>query len=251
MSTYIGMISSDWSQCLSPNGPFDALSFLYPELRADLDQIFTRYTGNEISLGQAVDRVNGLLPAWPTVRRMDDYLESCFDIYDGVRELIRWCRRHDILFMINSTGFMGYFQRAVELGLLPTVPVLSAHPMLRFDTGDQDPRHMIELNEVEHKARNSDAMAAKLSIPRKRIVIMGDSGGDGPHFAWGDKAGATLIGSMTKPSLGTYCRERGITIHHLFGHTYGPDEKISPEKERGYNFLNLTDVIGQAFEGAV
>jgi hypothetical protein len=34
MKTYKGMLSSDWSQCLSPNGPFDPLIFLYPEMES-------------------------------------------------------------------------------------------------------------------------------------------------------------------------------------------------------------------------
>ena len=208
-------------------------------------QIFTRYTGNDITLGRAIDLVDGLLPAWPTENQMDDYLASCFDTYDGVRELIHWCHQNDILFMINSTGFMGYFQRAMGKKLLPRIPVLSAHPKLRFTTASHDPRHKMELYEVEDKSRNSDAMASKLSIPGERIVIMGDSGGDGPHFEWGAKAGATLIGSMAKPSLKSYCREKRIAVHHLFGHNYKQGESISQEKECGYDYQRLTHIIGK------
>lgn len=247
MSAYSGMVSSDWSQCLSPNGPFDVLTFHYPDLQADLEKIFTRYTGNAIPLGRAMDLVNDVLPAWPTASQMDDYLKARFDIYPGVRKLIDWCGKNHILFMINSTGFTGYFQRAIELGLLPAISALSAHPNLRFNAGPKDPHHILDLFEVEDKARNTGALADKFSIPRNRIVVMGDSGGDGPHFEWGAKAGATLIGSMAKPSLRRYCHDRGIRVHHLFGHIYEDGETITPDSENGYDHLNLSSIIGRAF----
>jgi hypothetical protein len=110
MNKFVGMISSDWSQCLSPNRPFDVLTFHYPEIESDLARIFKRYTGNEISLGQAIEQVKGVLPAWPTPGQMDYYLDACFETYVGVEDLIRWCGRNRVLFMINPTGFIGYFQ---------------------------------------------------------------------------------------------------------------------------------------------
>jgi len=51
---YRALVSSDWSECLSPNGPFDPLSFNYPEYKEELEEIFNRYTGNIISLNDAL-----------------------------------------------------------------------------------------------------------------------------------------------------------------------------------------------------
>jgi hypothetical protein len=36
---YKAVVSSDWSECLSPNGPFDPISFNYPELSGQLSNI--------------------------------------------------------------------------------------------------------------------------------------------------------------------------------------------------------------------
>ena len=245
MKHYIGMISSDWSQCLSPSGPFDAFEFHYPEIESELRHIFKCYTSNEISLRKAVGRVKGILPAPLTTDQMDDYLENCFEIYKGVDELIHWCREHHILFMINTTGFMGYFQRILAKSLLPPVTVLSAQSMLRFSQGQNDPEKMIDLFEIEDKATNTAAIARMYQISPENIILMGDSGGDGPHFEWGARVGATLVGSMTKSSLMTYCRDRGVLIDHLFGHTYAQSEKISLEKERSFDFRKLSDIIAQ------
>lgn len=245
MSEYIGMVSSDWSQCLSPSGPFDAFVFHYPELETDLKRIFRSYTATEISLSQAADQVVKMLPSPLTIQQMDDYLEARFEMYRGVDQLIRWCRDHRIVFMINTTAFMGYFQRVLAKSLLPAIAVLSAQSILRYGTSRDDPEQMIDLREIEDKAANTAAVANMYQIPADKLVLMGDSGGDGPHFKWGSLVGATLIGSMTKPSLSRYCRNNGLLMHHQFGRIYAPGEKISLEKERGYNFLELTDVIGQ------
>jgi len=46
------VISSDWSECLSPSGPFDFIAFNFPQLALELDEIFRSYTGNRIPLGK-------------------------------------------------------------------------------------------------------------------------------------------------------------------------------------------------------
>jgi phosphoserine phosphatase len=245
MKAYIGMVSSDWSQCLSPSGPFDAFVFHYPEIELDLQRIFNGYTSNEITLGEAVGQVKRILPAPLTTNQMDDYLEARFEIYRGVDKLIQWCRNHQILFMINTTGFMGYFQRVSATSLLPPLAVLSAQSMLRYSKGQYDPERMVELLEIEDKATNTAAIARMYQIPPQKIVLMGDSGGDGPHFEWGARVGATLVGSMTKSSLSAYCQDKGVLIDHLFGHTYAEGEKVSLEKERSVDFLKLSDTIAQ------
>ena len=246
MHNYNGMVSSDWSQCLSPNGPFDPLIYLYPDLRPELSLIFKQYTGNEISLGHAIEQVNAMLPGWPSSGQLDLYLDANFETYAGVPELIRWCRQNRILFMVNTTGFSAYFQRVLSKGLLPAIDVLSAQSKWRFGSRPTDPIHLTDLKEVEDKANNSAAIAKKFSIPDNRIVLMGDSGGDGPHFEWGAAIGATLIGSMTKPSLRKFCGGRQIPIHHQVGHTYQSGELISVDKERGYDFESVIDILRRA-----
>lgn len=243
MKKYIGMISSDWSQCLSPNGPFDGLIFHYPEARRELESIFNRYTGNEISLGQATRQVKGLLPGLLSQNQMAQYLDKHFATYPGVAELIHWCHANRILFMINTTGFMGYFQIAIRRKLLPPVGVLSAHSMLRFEADDRAAGQMVGLEEIEDKASNTAAVVDRFSIDHRNIVIVGDSGGDGPHFEWGAAVGATLVGSMTKPSLDRFCRERGVAIDHRFGHSYEPGEPISPDSEGRCDFRSLIDIV--------
>lgn len=244
MTKYIGMISSDWSQCLSPNGPFDGFIFHYPATRSELESIFSRYTANEISLGQATRQVKERLPGLLSQKQMDQYLDQHFETYPGVSELIRWCHGNRILFMINTTGFMGYYQCAIGRKLLPPIGVLSAHSMVRFIEGHPGAAEMIDLGEIEDKAHNTAAVADRFSIAHRKIVIMGDSGGDGPHFEWGAGVGATLIGSMTKPSLERYCRERGVSIDHRCGHSYEPGERLSLDVERRFDFRSIIDIVG-------
>ncbi len=243
MKTYNGMISSDWSQCLSPNGPFDPLDYLYPDLKPDLTRIFRQYTGNEIPLGLAIDQVSAIVPDWPAADQLDRYLSSRFATYAGVPQLIQWCRRHKILFMVNTTGFAAYFQRVVANGMLPAIDVLSAQSKWRLTAQESSSMHLIELQEIEDKARNSAVIARKFSIPGHRIAVMGDSGGDGPHFEWGAAIGATLIGSMTKPSLRRYCSDRRILIHHEIGHIYQAGESISKDKESDVDFRSLIGIL--------
>ena len=198
---YKAIVSSDWSECLSPSGPFDCLAFNHPDIEADLTAVFRQYTGNQISLGQAAAKIKILLPDPISPDQMDAYLDAAFTTYTGVPDLIQWCLDHQILFMINSTGMIGYFQRVLANRLLPPVPVLSAHPMIRYPGGTSDPAHVFELHETRDKAENTQALARTLGIEPEKIILVGDSGGDGPHFEWGAGSGAYLIGSMTKPSL--------------------------------------------------
>jgi hypothetical protein len=211
------IVSSDWSECLSPSGPFDFIWFVYPELETDLRSIFKQYTGNAISLGAASQKIQQILRRPISEQQMDDYLNRSFVTYKGVPDLIEWCLSKNILFMINTTGMIGYFQRVFAKGMLPIVPVLSANPMVRFRGQESGPPAIHDLLEIRDKARNTAAVAQRFNIPAEKIILMGDSGGDGPHFEWGSETGAFLIGSMTKPSLEDYCETRGITIDLHFG----------------------------------
>lgn len=212
-----GLVSSDWNECLAPCGPFDVIAYHYPDLTPFLTDTFRAYTGNRISLGTAAARIGEKLPAKISARQMDAYLDEAFQTYPGVPEFIGWCRQNEIAFMINTTGMIGYFQRLLACRRLPPVDILSAHPMVRYPAGPLDPETVFLLNETSDKAVNTAKAAELLDIGAQNIVIIGDSGGDGPHFEWGAGCGALLIGSMTKPSLDDFCRLRGITIEHRLG----------------------------------
>ena len=241
--TYKAIVSSDWSECLSPNGPFDPIAFLYPDLKSELQTIFTEYTANKISLEAAVDRIKMLVPAAITSEQMDEYLDAGFQTYTGVPELIQWCLDRDVLFMINTTGTRGYFERALAKGLLPPVPVLSANPMILFE--DTLSRH--DVKEIEDKPKNTKTVMQSLGLSPEKLLVMGDSGGDGPHFHWAAQAGAYLVGTMAKHSLITYCKDRGVTINTLFGLTYGPGEPRDVAAEMKVDYMELTTVIGEVF----
>jgi 2-hydroxy-3-keto-5-methylthiopentenyl-1-phosphate phosphatase len=243
---YKAVVSSDWSECLSPNGPFDPLSFNYPELSEKLSTIFRQYTGNEISLSQAAGRIKGLLPRSLTEDQMDAYLDRSFSTYLGVPDLIEWCLNRDILFIINTTNTQAYFQRAFKKGLLPEVPVVAANPMIKFPRVPDDRRYVHEILEIEDKPRVTQALISSLNLPPQKVIVMGDSGGDGPHFQWAAASGAYLIGSMIKPSLAAYCRAQGININLLFGVSYAPGERRNIEKEMKVDFMELADVIDTA-----
>ena len=190
---YKAIVSSDWNECLAPCRPFDCVAFHFPEVEPSLTTIFKQYTNNQISLGKAVKKIQNLLPAPITPGKMDAYLDKTFATFKGVPELIEWCANHNILFMINTTGMIGYFQRVFAKGLLPTVPVLSAHPMVRYAHRETDPLQVFDLFEIQDKSKNTRAVADRFNIPGEKIVLMGDSGGDGPHFEWGAQLGAFLI----------------------------------------------------------
>jgi hypothetical protein len=145
--------------------------------------------------------------------------------------------------MLNTTGMIGYFQRVFAKGLLPSVPVLSANPLFRFPAGAGDPGLVLDLNETRDKGRNTAAVVARMGIPAERVIVMGDSGGDGPHFEWAHRAGAFIIGSMTKHSLAAYCDEQGIAIGRRFGMVYGPGETRDVEREMAVDFRALIGTI--------
>jgi hypothetical protein len=245
------IISSDWNGCLAPCGPFDVISFNYPHLTLDLETVFQEYTGNRIPLGEAARRIRKLVPGPISIEQMDAYLVRSFMTYRGVPDLIEWCLSHNILFMINTTGMIGYFQRVLAKGLLPPLPVLSAHPMVRYPYRETDPRFVVDLLEIQDKSKNTERVVRKLGIPAKNVILAGDSGGDGPHFKWGASHGAFLIGSMTKPSLKIYCQKNGIGIDLLFGVSYGQGERMNPEKEMLTDFLELTPVIEEILAGGL
>ena len=234
------IVSSDWSECLSPSGPFDFMWFVYPELEAELRDIFTQYTGNVISLGTASQKIQQMLPAPITEEQMDAYLDNSFLTYKGVPGLIEWCRSQNILFMINTTGMIGYFQRVFAGGLLPEVPVLSANPLVRYRDLESDPDFIYDLFETRDKAHNTAAAARQYNVSADKIILMGDSGGDGPHFEWGSEAGTYLIGSMTKYSLESYCQSRGIHIDMHFGPSYGEGAEKDHHKEMQVDFTELS-----------
>ncbi|PKN24618.1 MAG: hypothetical protein CVU64_21735 [Deltaproteobacteria bacterium HGW-Deltaproteobacteria-21] len=239
---YRALFSSDWSECLSPNGPFDFMFFVYPDLKPDLSAIFRKYTGNEITLSEATGKIRTILPNPITETQMDAYLAERFETYPGVAELIEWCEKKEILFMINTTGMQGYFQRAITKGLMPKVPVISANPMFRYPALEKDPVFH-DLLEIQDKPRNTETVMRHFGLDTGRMIVMGDSGGDGPHFEWGAKAGAFLIGSMTKWSLDRYCSKRGISIDLRFGPSYSEAEKKNEEMERRVDFMELTSKI--------
>jgi hypothetical protein len=241
-----GIVSSDWSECLSPSGPFDFIAFSFPALAGPLEEIFRAYTGNRITLGEAGRRIGGLLPRPVTEAMMDDYLAKGFAVYRGVSELIEWCRAEPVLFMLNTTGMIGYFQRVFAKALLPPVPALSANPLLRFGPAVSDPGIILDLQEIPDKGRNTAAIAARLGIPAAKIVVMGDSGGDGPHFEWAEREGAFKVASMAKASLQSFCAGRKIAVDRFFGLTYAPGQARDLEREMRIDFRELVPVIAAA-----
>ncbi len=163
--------------------------------------------------------------------------------YYGVPELIEWCLGRGILFMINTTGTQGYFQRAFAKDLLPQVPVVSANPFINFPAGSDETIYAHHVLEIDDKGRNTEAVMREIGVAPNKVIVMGDSGGDGPHFKWAASVGAYLIGSMTKASLSEYCRTRDIRINKRFGLSYASGEKRDPEMEMEANFMDLRILI--------
>jgi 2-hydroxy-3-keto-5-methylthiopentenyl-1-phosphate phosphatase len=237
------IVSSDWSECLSPNGPFDPISFNYPQLEQELGRVFREYTSNKISLTDVTTLIEQLLPEPLTQEQMDAYLDASFQTYFGVPSLIEWCASRNILFMINTTGTQAYFQRAIAKSLLPPVPTISANPVIRFPQLSDGLRYVHEVREISDKPRSTEAVMKALKMPPSKILLIGDSGGDGPHFEWGGSVGAFLVGSMTKHSLATYCRSRNVEINRHFGLIYGPEQKRDPKEEMKVDFMELAHII--------
>jgi len=237
------MISSDWNECLAPCGPFDPIAFAYPELEADLSGIFRAYTSNQISLSEATRRIGALLPKAISQEQMDAYLDASFVTYRGVTDLIRWCMKSHILFVINTTGMQGYFQRAKAKRLLPQGIIVAANPMISYPGHGME---MYEVREIEDKAKNTEKVMRRYGIPPNKVILIGDSGGDGHHFAWGASVGAHLVGSMTKPSLESYCRKKGIKINTRFGVSYSAGQNKDLKREMEVDFKGLVPVIGDA-----
>jgi len=245
---YRAIVSSDWNDCLAPCGPFDPIAFAYPDLEPQFLAIFVAYTGNQIPLTEATRRISALIPARLTADQMDAYLDANFSTYPGVPDLIQWCRGHGILFMINTTGAQGYFQRVFTKNLLPDVPLVAANPLTRFWGASEDRHYLYQVDEIEDKPKNTASIMNFLRIPPNRVIIIGDSGGDGPHLQWGASVGAFLIGSMTKCSLDTYCKERGVTINRRFGFSYSLGEPRNRAAESQTNFMDLTESLSAVLE---
>lgn len=242
-----GIISSDWNQCLAPCGPFDPIIYSYPELTSDLIAIFKEYTSNKISLGTANKRIKKLLPGSISIQQMDSYLDQSFITYKGVPELIDWCAKNKIIFMINTTGLMGYFQRIFANKLLPKVPVISANSLIRYPSMETDPPQIYDLFEIQDKGKNSARALNSFGISEKNIVIIGDSGGDGPHFEWGKKHKAYIIGSMAKQSLTNYCSKKKIMVNLFFGPADMDGKERTEKNDMLIDFMELRSVFKGMF----
>lgn len=240
---YKAVVSSDWNGCLAPTGPFDIISFLFPHLETKLAGIFQAYTGNTISLGEAAQAVKDLIPEPISQDQMDAYLERFFTTYNGVPELIEWCLDQNILFMINTTGFQGFFQRVVGKNMLPPIPVISAHPLIRYSIVPSGHLMCLDLLETSDKGKNTNMVVKQFNIPRAKIIIMGDSGGDGPHFQWGFRREALLVGCVTKPTLLTYCHDHNIPIDCHFPPLNEGNQQVAHTIPPYPDFRDLIGVI--------
>lgn len=244
---YRAIVSSDWNQCLAPCGPFDPIIYNYPDLSSVLTIVFKEYTSNVISLGTASERIQKCLPEPFSMEQMDDYLDNAFVTYKGVPDLIQWCARHDILFMINTTGLLGYFQRVFAKDLLPEVPVVSANPIIQYPGEKDQAFHIYDLFEIQDKGKNTAMALNAFDVPENKMVIMGDSGGDGPHFKWGKSHHCFTIGSMTKQTLIDYCSRHKIEIDLFWGLKYEIGEKRVEEKEMQIDFMELSILFEKIF----
>jgi 2-hydroxy-3-keto-5-methylthiopentenyl-1-phosphate phosphatase len=245
---YRGIFSSDWSECLSPNGPFDPISYNYPELKSDLESIFRQYTGNVITLREAVSRIRHMLPNLLTIEQMDAYLNAEFATYRGVAELMDWCARNNVLFMLNTTGTQGYFQRAIAKGLFPPVPIIAANPFISYPSVEDGDRYSLTIGEIDDKPVNTESAIKQYGLSPQNTVIMGDSGGDGPHFRWASGAGAFAVASMAKLSLVNFCGKNNVKINEFFGVKYAPGQSRDIDAEMKFNFLNVSEIIQKAID---
>jgi len=115
--------------------------------------------------------------------------------------------------------------------------------MIKYEEQGRIPCQWYDLLEIQDKPENTQKVLRAWGVPPEKTVLIGDSGGDGPHFEWGAGVGAFLIGSMTKWSLEAYCREKGIVIHRRFGPSYPQGESGDREKEMHVNFMELSSAI--------
>jgi hypothetical protein len=205
-------------------------------------KIFRKHAGDEITFSEATHQIWTILPGPITQDLMDAYLDERFETYRGVPEFIEWCKEQGVLFMINTTGMQGYFQRVFAKKLLPAVTAVSACPMIHYPFRETDPV-LLDLAEIQDKPRNTEAVMQRFGIPPGKIILMGDSGGDGPHFEWGYRSGAFLIGSMTKSSLVRYGSSRGIEFNFRVGPSYREGETRNREIEKGVDFMELVPHI--------
>jgi hypothetical protein len=117
--------------------------------------------------------------------------------------------------------------------------------MIVFPSLQTDPDIVLALHETNDKAKNTKKVADRFGIRPENIIIIGDSGGDGPHFEWGAFVGCYLIGSMTKASLQNYCSERGININAYFGIRYEKAQERDLQKEMEFDFMELRSLISR------
>jgi len=75
-----------------------------------------------------------------------------------------------------------------------------------------------------------------MGIPAERVIVMGDSGGDGPHFEWAHQAGAFIISSMTKPSLGGLLRQQRDHHRKALRLGHGKNEARDLKREMAVDF---------------
>ena len=80
------------------------------------------------------------------------------------------------------------------------------------------------------------AVLGTYHLPSSKVIVMGDSGGDGPHFQWAADEGAFSIGIMAKPSLIRYCELRHVRVSRFFGWFYGPGEAAKSGKRNEIRF---------------
>ncbi len=236
---YKGLVSSDWNECLAPTGPFDPIAFIYPELKKELDEIFKKYTSNLIPLSAAVSKIVNLLPQPFSIAQMDAYLDECFAVYKGVADMIEMLATKNILFMINTTGAQGFFQRIMGKKLIPSVPFVAANPFVNFPGAETDPRFQFLVLETSDKGTNTEKVMKKFMIEPSKVVVIGDSGGDGPHFRWGASVGAFLTGSMTKVSLKNFCINNNVALDKSFGVDYRENEARDVLREQTFDFREL------------
>lgn len=144
--------------------------------------------------------------------------------------------------MINTTGSQGYFERAIAKKLLPCPTALSAHPEINFGN-DGDSYVYYALQEITDKPVNTEKAAKQFQIAPQNIIVVGDSGGDGPHFKWAADQQATRIASMAKPSLKAYCREQQIKINRFHGLSYDAGDSRREADEMGVDFRELLPFI--------